>query len=76
VPKQPKDIDLYGFDASFLEDLGLTDIIKDLDKPAFNKNSTPTKQSDHENMTFEELRLKYDIDGNDTKASKLRGICK
>jgi hypothetical protein len=45
-------------------------------KPSFNKNSTPTKKSDHENMTFEELRLKYDIDGNDTKASKLRGICK
>jgi len=54
-----------------LEELGLGDMLSDLDEPDNSGHQDPS-----ENMTYEDLRQQYDIDGQHTAVNKLRGACK
>ena len=67
--KQAKEEDeLYGFDLETLKSLGLTDLITP---------SEPTVEEDPKfNMTYEDLRKQFDIDGQQKHVNKLRKTCK
>lgn len=59
--------EMYGLDFDFLEDLGLGDMLSDSDEPEQSKPE--------ENMTYEDLREQFDIDGKHKAVNKLRGAC-
>lgn len=97
--QKPANQEVYGLDLNFLEDLGLGDLIDDLDGLSDSDNKAKPKQSNqidsssrparkssarrqasepaNENMTFEEMREKFNSDAiNNSKVSnRLRGIC-
>ena len=93
---------MYGLDADFLEDLGLGDLLEDVDVTPEKSDNLPlsVKQIDsssrpprkssanraqnnaekvNENMTFEEMREKFNSDAtnnqNSKYSNKLRGLC-
>ena len=83
--------ELYGLDIGLLEGLGLGDMVNEMDEsgpgvkrlsPAKRptkeraQSSGPKQNVGEENLTYEELRTKYNIDNQHTTAGKLRGICK
>ena len=75
--KQSKKEDLYGLDVDMLEMLGLDDYLNDSDDDEKKKNEEKKKEQDPSwNMTYEDMRKQFDIDGQHLHVNKLRGACK
>lgn len=74
--------ELYGLEIDFLEGLGLGDLIEDMDKSDQEARDTPDSKregdsaSKMDNMTMDQLREQFNVDGQNTAVGKLRGICK
>ena len=62
---------MYGLDMDFLADLGLGDMIND-----HIQENTKERKDSKENITFEDMRQQYDIDGQKSAVGRLRGACK
>ena len=67
--------DLYGLDSDMIEMLGLGEYLDDSDDER-NKKSDKKKEEDPSwNMSYEEMRQQFDIDGQQKHVNKLRKAC-